>query len=232
MSNRTITVCVEGNIGSGKTTLLKHFAKFSEVETIVEPVEKWRDVGGYNLLDLMYKDPARWSCMFQSYVHLTMLQTHAAPCRGLVKMMERSVHSARHCFVENLYQSGLMAEPEYAVLDQWYQYISGNLNVTPDLIVYLRCSPDVAYSRVHRRSRSEESGVSLQYLQSLHRLHERWLVEGGDVVPPCPVLVLDADQQLDSLKQELDLRRHEILCNLSVKTPVKDSSRHTPRAVV
>lgn len=50
MSNRTITVCVEGNIGSGKTTLLKHFAKFSEVETIVEPVEKWRDVGGYNLL--------------------------------------------------------------------------------------------------------------------------------------------------------------------------------------
>lgn len=44
------TVCVEGNIGSGKSTLLKHFSEFSDVEVFQEPVQRWRDVRGYNLL--------------------------------------------------------------------------------------------------------------------------------------------------------------------------------------
>lgn len=44
------TVCVEGNIGCGKSTLLKHFSQFDDVEVLQEPVEKWRDVRGYNLL--------------------------------------------------------------------------------------------------------------------------------------------------------------------------------------
>ncbi|KAK8749239.1 hypothetical protein OTU49_015748 [Cherax quadricarinatus] len=46
------TVCVEGNIGSGKSTLLEHFSKFDDVEVLQEPVEKWRDVRGCNLLIL------------------------------------------------------------------------------------------------------------------------------------------------------------------------------------
>jgi deoxynucleoside kinase len=45
-----LTVCVEGNIGSGKTTFLKHFKKFSEVCVLDEPIAKWRDVQGHNLL--------------------------------------------------------------------------------------------------------------------------------------------------------------------------------------
>lgn len=44
------TVCVEGNIGSGKSTLLKHFSEFADVEVFQEPVQKWRNVRGYNLL--------------------------------------------------------------------------------------------------------------------------------------------------------------------------------------
>lgn len=44
------TVCVEGNIGSGKSTLLQYFSKYNDVEVQEEPVEKWRDVRGHNLL--------------------------------------------------------------------------------------------------------------------------------------------------------------------------------------
>ena len=49
-ANRPFTVIVEGNIGSGKTTFLNHFSKFKDVEVLQEPVEKWRDVQGHNLL--------------------------------------------------------------------------------------------------------------------------------------------------------------------------------------
>lgn len=44
------TVFIEGNIGSGKTTFLNYFKKFDEVCLQAEPVEKWRDVAGVNLL--------------------------------------------------------------------------------------------------------------------------------------------------------------------------------------
>lgn len=44
------TVFIEGNIGSGKTTFLNYFKKYDEVCLQTEPVEKWRDLGGVNLL--------------------------------------------------------------------------------------------------------------------------------------------------------------------------------------
>ena len=33
--------------------------------------DKWRNRKGYNLLQLMYEDPTRWSLIFQTYVQLT-----------------------------------------------------------------------------------------------------------------------------------------------------------------
>ena len=58
--SKPFTVVVEGNIGCGKTTFLDHFSKHSErVEVLTEPVERWRDVNGHNLLQLMYEDPSR-----------------------------------------------------------------------------------------------------------------------------------------------------------------------------
>lgn len=44
------TVFIEGNIGSGKTTFLNHFKRFNEVCLQSEPVDKWRNVSGVNLL--------------------------------------------------------------------------------------------------------------------------------------------------------------------------------------
>ena len=39
----------------------------------------------------MYRDPARYSFLFQTYVQVTMLQQHSAPCTKPVKIMERSL---------------------------------------------------------------------------------------------------------------------------------------------
>lgn len=43
-------VVVEGNIGSGKSTLLKYFSKQDGVQVAMEPVNKWRDNKGHNML--------------------------------------------------------------------------------------------------------------------------------------------------------------------------------------
>ena len=43
---------------------------------------------------------------------------------GLVKAMERSIHSARVCFGETLRKEGKMSVPEYAILDYWYKFLT------------------------------------------------------------------------------------------------------------
>ena len=43
-------IVVEGNIGSGKSTLLNYFSKKEGIEVFPEPVHKWRDNKGHNIL--------------------------------------------------------------------------------------------------------------------------------------------------------------------------------------
>lgn len=43
----------------------------------------------------MYKEPERWAMPFQSYVTLTMLQSHVHATNKPIKLMERSIFSSR-----------------------------------------------------------------------------------------------------------------------------------------
>lgn len=195
------TVLIEGNIGSGKTTYLKYFEKFNDVCLLTEPVEKWRNVNGVNLLELMYKDPKKWAMPFQSYVTLTMLQSHTAPTDKKLKIMERSIFSARYCFVENMRRNGSLEDGMYNTLTEWYKFIDESIHIQADLIIYLRTSPEVAHERIRQRARSEESCVPLKYLQELHELHEDWLIYHRRP-QACKVIVLDADLNLENISSE------------------------------
>lgn len=211
------TICIEGNIGCGKTTLLDFFKNKYDASgdpdpgVLMEPVEKWRNVEGENLFHYLYKDPSRYSLAFQTYVQLTMINLH----QRLPKLMERSIYSARYCFVENLHQLNYLSKLEYIILDKWFKYLvlgneqydkeavssnnelQYNLLTNPkaisiDLIVYLRCTPHKVMERIRCRSRAEEKDISYDYVKSLHDLHEDWLMS-KKFPCPAPVLVLDTN---------------------------------------
>ncbi|OXA65200.1 deoxynucleoside kinase [Folsomia candida] len=199
-----LTICVEGNIGSGKTTFLRHFKQFPEICVLDEPISKWRDVRGHNLLDLMYKNPSKWSLCFQSYVQLTMLDLHTKAVTQPFKMMERSIYSAKNCFVKNLHNEGLMEDAEYTVLTEWFDFARETMPMKVDLIVYLRTDPEVAYKRIVQRGRFEETAIKMDYLQSIHNLHEDWLINEKHNLP-CPVLTLDANHDLSNMAPNYSL---------------------------
>ncbi|XP_026681786.1 thymidine kinase 2, mitochondrial-like [Diaphorina citri] len=98
-NKKPFTVFVEGNIGSGKTTFLDYFNKSGDITAYAEPVNLWRDVKGHNLLALMYENASRWSLTFQTMVQKTMLEVHLDQPITPIKMMERSIHSARFVLV-------------------------------------------------------------------------------------------------------------------------------------
>ena len=54
-------------------------------------------------------------------------------------------------------------------------------SIVPDGFIYLRATPETCNARMVGRNRTEEAGVPLEYLQTLHAKHEDWL--GQDVRP-------------------------------------------------
>lgn len=208
--SRPFTVFVEGNIGSGKNTFLNYFAN-ADVHLLSEPVEMWRNVQGHNLLGLMYDNPSRWALAFQTYAQLTLVDHHTRASPHPVKMMERSIYSARYCFVENLAKEGLMPASEYVVLDEWFKWITSHCDTGGDLIVYLRTDPEVVFERIRLRAWKEESHVTLQYLKTLHELHEDWLINHTKFSCPAPVIVLDANRDLNEMEEEFRRCKTRIL---------------------
>lgn len=208
---KPFTVLVEGNIGSGKTTFLEHFRQFEDITLLTEPVEAWRDLKGWNLLELMYKDTAKWAMTFQSYVSLTMLDMHKKIIPTPVKLMERSLYSARYCFVEHMHRTGGLHPAQFAVLDEWFKFINNEIKIDVDLIVYLKTTPSVVHERIKKRARSEEQCVPLSYIEDLHKLHEDWLITKQHAECPAPVLVLDADLDLSQITEEYKRSEYQIL---------------------
>ncbi len=52
-------------------------------------------------------------------------------------------------------------------------------DLVPDGFIYMRADPETCLRRMHTRSRTEESSVPLNYLESLHLKHEEWLLNGS-----------------------------------------------------
>ena len=54
--------------------------------------------------------------------------------------------------------------------------VSASPSLVPDGFIYLRAAPSICMSRMIKRQRSEETSVTLDYLNGLHDKHEQWLI--------------------------------------------------------
>ncbi|KAM9191957.1 thymidine kinase 2, mitochondrial isoform 3-T3 [Dugong dugon] len=179
---------------------------------MLRPLRSWAARAG-----LMYCDPSRWGLTLQTYVQLTMLDQHTRPQMSPVRLMERSIHSARYVFVENLYRSGKMPEVDYVVLSEWFDWIVRNIDVSVDLIVYLRTTPETCYQRLKMRCREEEKVIPLEYLDAIHQLYEEWFLKGSPFPVAAPVLVIEADHDRQKMLELFEQNRDRILMPMNQK---------------
>ena len=197
---------IEGNIGAGKSTLLRLLNNSFNLEVVPEPTDKWQKItGGQNLLELFYKETPRWAYTFQSNAFLTRIQVilehqKKSPEKEIL-LLERSIYCDRFCFAKNCFESGLMSPLEWHIYKEWFAWLSENHTPHPAGFIYLRTSPEVAFARLNKRNRHEETGVTLDYLKHLHQKHEDWLIGKQDVphyLQNVPVLVIDCDIEFEN----------------------------------
>lgn len=75
-----------------------------------------------------------------------------------------------------VHEANWMNEMEISIYDSWFDPVVSCLpGLIPDGFIYLRASPDTCMKRMKLRKRTEEGGVSLDYLRDLHEKHESWL---------------------------------------------------------
>lgn len=212
MSERDFkVVSVEGLIGCGKSTILevvKNYEPFVEVH--FEPVDKFCDVNGENLLQLMYEKPKKWGSSFQNHVLNSLLPTHLDPPedpKAKLKVVERSIHSSRFVFMEAFLENGHLSPIEYQILRDRYELIVKlQPNVKLDHIIYAKCSPGKSIERVAKRGRVEEKNLTLSYLKGLERLHDSWLLRNPDQ----SLIILNAEAKEAEVKRAVN----EIIINL------------------
>jgi deoxyadenosine/deoxycytidine kinase len=185
-------ILLEGNIGAGKTTVGRTMSSSGIFGFIEEPTAAWRQGFASNMLELFYADPHRWAFTFQ----ICAFNTRAKTWKEILArtdhsrvLLERSIFCDRYVFAENCYRTGLMSLTEYQLYCGMWDFLVSNYCVQPDLILYLRTPAEVCMERIHGRGRTEETGITLEYLHQLEKLHDEWLVGAENAV------VLDGERR-------------------------------------
>lgn len=201
---------VEGNIGAGKSTFLSMIGSAFNAQLVYEPVNTWQNVEGENLLERFYAETQRWAYAFQTYAFVTRVsaqEQHARFNEQSFQILERSVYSDRYCFAKNCYELGFMEDIEWKLYQDWFAWLVEQYTPTPQAFIYLRTEPEICYERLLKRNRSEETGVSLDYLQRLHQKHEDWLIhkkELSETLRNVAVITLECNEDFENNKARQD----------------------------
>lgn len=178
---------VSGLIGAGKSTfttqLSEHFG--AEWGAYYEPVE----TNPY--LEDFYQDIARWTFNMQMFLLAARFRQHQEVLwdprhrNGGGIIQDRTIYEDT-IFARMHHEDGLMVGRDWDTYIEHFHIMQGFLRY-PDVIVYLRCSPEVAMARIQERGRDAEKDMPLEYLQRLYGGYEEFVEEMKRYIVVVPI---------------------------------------------
>src|SRR5262249_9796332 len=91
---------------------------------------------------------------------------------------------------KTLWQQGSMTEVDYRNYLALFNCMVGFLR-PPDLIVYLKASPETLMERIAKRGREREKTIGVDYIRRLNGANEQWM---GRAARQGEVLEIDTDR--------------------------------------
>lgn len=162
-------LAIAGNIGVGKTELTTRLSAELGWMAYYEPVIQ------NPYLDDFYADMARWSFHLQIYFlserFKAQVQIGASP---LPFIQDRTIYEDAEIFARVLHDQGSMTDVDYRNYTALFHVLVGFLR-KPDLIIYLKASPDVLMERIARRGRASEKSIGKDYITRLNDAYEDWM---------------------------------------------------------
>ncbi len=178
-------LAIAGNIGVGKTELTDRLARDLGWYAYYEPVIQ------NPYLDDFYKDMSRWAFHLQIYFLSERFKAQVtigdAPDAFI---QDRTIYEDRWIFARTLHEQGDMSKVDYDNYTALFDILAGFLR-KPDLILYLKASPETLMERIARRGRESEKSITIDYLRRLGSAYDEWIEQAQGQFE---VKVVDTDQ--------------------------------------
>jgi len=78
-------------------------------------------------------------------------------------------------------------------------------------LVYLRTDPETLLARIKKRARPEEMMILSDFLYKIHELHEEWLNHQKRFPLPAPIITLNGNGDLSTMKDLYKEAREQIV---------------------
>src|SRR6266536_6662799 len=167
--NRGYFLAIAGNIGVGKTELTNRLSAELGWMAYYEPVIQ------NPYLDSFYADMKRWSFHLQIYFLSERFKAQAEIVKSqLPFIQDRTIYEDAEIFAKTLHAQGSMTEVDYRNYTSLFHVMASYLR-KPDLVIYLKASPEVLLERIARRGRASEQSISRDYIVSLSHAYDDWM---------------------------------------------------------
>jgi len=178
-------LAIAGNIGVGKTELTDRLARDLGWYAYYEPVIQ------NPYLDDFYKDMSRWAFHLQIYFLSERFKAQVTIGDAAdAFIQDRTIYEDRWIFARTLHQQGDMSKVDYDNYTALFDILAGFLR-KPDLILYLKASPETLMERIARRGRESEKSITIDYLRRLGSAYDEWIERAQGQFE---VKVVDTDQ--------------------------------------
>lgn len=201
-------VAIEGAIGAGTTTLARLLADRFDAQSVLERFEE------NPFLERFYEDRDRWA--FQ-----TQLAFLASRFRQQKELAEgdlfRTLVVSDYTFdKDRIFARQTLGGDELQLYESLFRLMEPTVP-TPDLVVYLRSSPERLMANIAKRDRPYERNMDPEYIADLHAAYDQYF----RAYDRTPLLVLNA-AEIDFVENPEDFQalvQH-------IASPSRERTRH------
>ena len=162
-------LAIAGNIGVGKTELTNRLSEELNWAAYYEPVIQ------NPYLDSFYQNMSRWSFHLQIYFLSERFKAQVEIGRSpLPFIQDRTIYEDAEIFARTLRAQGSMTEVDYENYTALFDCMVSFLR-KPDLILYLRATPEALMQRIAKRGRPSEQSITIDYIARLNHAYEDWM---------------------------------------------------------
>jgi deoxyadenosine/deoxycytidine kinase len=162
-------LAIAGNIGVGKTELTDRLSRELGWYAYYEPVIE------NPYLDDFYRDMKRWAFHLQIYFLSERFKAQVTIGEAAdAFIQDRTIYEDREIFARTLHEQGDMSDVDFENYTSLFDILAGFLR-QPDLILYLKASPETLMRRIAKRGRESEKSITIEYLRRLGAAYDDWI---------------------------------------------------------
>ncbi len=162
-------LAIAGNIGAGKTELTHRLSEELNWAAYYEPVIQ------NPYLDAFYENMSRWSFHLQIYFLSERFKAQVEIGKSALPFIQdRTIYEDAEIFARTLHAQNSMTDVDYENYTALFHCMVGFLR-KPDLVLYLRATPETLMQRIAKRGRGAEQSIPIDYIARLNHAYDDWM---------------------------------------------------------